>query len=199
MTLYADADEDGFGDPEVSMQACEAQDGYVTEDGDCDDDNDQVYPGADEVCDSLDNDCDDATDEYSVTNTESCEGCKMEPGDKSVLYFCAGPAGWNNARELCLQKGADLVSINDSTELDAVWTVLKPVGKAYWLGASDIENEGAYVWLDGTNLSAFDSNWAQGQPLEERGLDCVALNKSSRYAMRPCDPGLPWVCEGPLQ
>ena len=203
MTLYADADKDGFGDPETSMQACEGQEGYVAQDGDCDDNNDKVYAGADEVCDSLDNDCDEAIDEYSETNTDSCDGCKMEAHEDNVFYFCQGPASWENARARCLRRGADLVSINSNAELDAVWTVLKSdeSGLAHWFGASDREQEGTYLWLDGTILSSKDTHWAIGQPKANPGLDCVVLSTSNEYEMRPCDPEpeLPWVCEGLLR
>jgi hypothetical protein len=41
-------------------------DGYTEAQGDCDDSNDAVYPGAEEVCDDLDNDCDHETDEDAV-------------------------------------------------------------------------------------------------------------------------------------
>jgi beta propeller repeat protein len=38
-------------------------DGYTENDGDCDDYNEAVYPGADEVCDGVDNDCNSLTDD----------------------------------------------------------------------------------------------------------------------------------------
>ena len=35
----------------------------TTDDGDCDDEDEDVNPGADEYCDEIDNDCDDEIDE----------------------------------------------------------------------------------------------------------------------------------------
>lgn len=34
------------------------RDGYCVEDGDCDDTNASIHPGAPEVCDGIDNNCD---------------------------------------------------------------------------------------------------------------------------------------------
>ena len=65
-TFYQDRDEDGFGDPDRPVSACEVPDGYVTDATDCDDLLAGTYPGADEVCDGLDNDCDDAADEDAL-------------------------------------------------------------------------------------------------------------------------------------
>ena len=57
-TYYADLDGDSFGDPTNSQNACSQPSGYVVDDTDCDDDNDAVYLGAEEICgDGEINDC----------------------------------------------------------------------------------------------------------------------------------------------
>ena len=72
ITWYADSDGDTFGDASVAVTACEAPDGHVEDDTDCDDQNSSVHPNASEVCDGIDNDCDPSTDESgSVAWTDS--------------------------------------------------------------------------------------------------------------------------------
>ena len=56
-TFYRDADGDGFGAAPGTVVACEAPDGWVSNDRDCDDSRAVVYPGAEELCDTLANDC----------------------------------------------------------------------------------------------------------------------------------------------
>ena len=55
---YRDVDGDGYGDPNKYVFAFEPPSGYVTDNTDCDDDDDTVHPGADELCDGIDHDCD---------------------------------------------------------------------------------------------------------------------------------------------
>ena len=43
-TYYADYDRDGYGDPEHPYARCFAGDGYVTNNDDCDDNDDDVGP-----------------------------------------------------------------------------------------------------------------------------------------------------------
>jgi hypothetical protein len=59
---YGDADGDGYGSG-AGEAACEAPVGFVADATDCDDTDDQVHPGAIELCNAIDDDCDEATDE----------------------------------------------------------------------------------------------------------------------------------------
>jgi hypothetical protein len=54
---YADLDMDGYGDENNTVMACEAPEGYVTNDEDCDDNDPEVNPDAIEVCNGIDDNC----------------------------------------------------------------------------------------------------------------------------------------------
>ncbi len=57
-TWYADADGDGYGDPDAPVLSCDQPSGAVPDDSDCDDGDANTYPGAPELCDGVQNDCD---------------------------------------------------------------------------------------------------------------------------------------------
>jgi len=63
LTFYRDQDNDGYGNSAITTQACTAPPGYVANSTDCNDNNNTVYPGATETCNSTDDDCDTAIDE----------------------------------------------------------------------------------------------------------------------------------------
>ncbi len=104
LTVYADADGDGFGDDDLSSTACEAGGFNVVEGGDCDDADATVHPDAEEACNGQDDDCDGLVDDDDPdaagadwyldddddgygddgTRTRSCEapdGAVAAPGD----------------------------------------------------------------------------------------------------------------------
>ncbi len=57
-TWFVDADGDGFGDPDRTVQSCELETGMTEDDTDCDDAEASAYPGAEEIWyDGIDNDC----------------------------------------------------------------------------------------------------------------------------------------------
>ncbi len=72
-------------------------DGWPRDDGDCDDGNASVHPGASEVCDGLDNDCDGETDEDAedmATYWPDADGDGYgDPNGKKVTA-CDPPTGY---------------------------------------------------------------------------------------------------------
>ena len=60
---YADADGDDYGDPDASVLACAAPEGYISDAQDCDDAEKTASPALEEQCgDGIDNDCDGVVD-----------------------------------------------------------------------------------------------------------------------------------------
>ena len=56
---FRDGDNDNFGDPNNSIQAVDRPTGYVGDKTDCKDNDNTIYPGANDVCgDGIDSDCD---------------------------------------------------------------------------------------------------------------------------------------------
>ena len=93
-TFYADADGDGFGDTAAPQTACEATDGFVENDGDCDDSQYGVNPASAEVCDNIDNNCDGQTDE-DLTALWFADADGDGYGDVNAFQrTCEQPAGF---------------------------------------------------------------------------------------------------------
>ncbi|MBL0082533.1 MAG: choice-of-anchor I family protein [Saprospiraceae bacterium] len=60
---YTDEDGDGFGTGDVVFIDCGPMEGFANETGDCDDNNSNIYPDAEEICDNADNNCNQQIDE----------------------------------------------------------------------------------------------------------------------------------------
>jgi hypothetical protein len=112
--FYEDADADGFGGT-ITVTACEVPVGYVALDGDCDDSDGTINPGADELCDSADRDCDGnptagAMDVSSYSADSDGDGFG-DPNDSQQA--CAAPTGFVGNDTDCNDDDAQL---NPNTE-----------------------------------------------------------------------------------
>ncbi|XP_078382502.1 uncharacterized protein LOC144665191 isoform X2 [Oculina patagonica] len=76
---------------------------------------------------------------------------------------------WSNSQGTCATLGANLPSVHNQEE--NVYIQSLHGGEHSWLGLSDINSEGTFVWSDGTPLDFH--YWAKNQPNDFHNEDCV--------------------------
>ncbi len=81
-TFYLDNDNDGFGDISSPAIACMPPINYVADATDCNDLNANIFPGHQEICNSLDDDCNGLIDESVVETISISAG--------GTTTFCQG-------------------------------------------------------------------------------------------------------------
>lgn len=87
--FFADADGDGYGDPDSELGACFQPEGYTTDDTDCDDSDENVNPGALEVANNgIDDNCD-----GQQINEDTGTAPTDEPGDEGCGDGCSSSSG----------------------------------------------------------------------------------------------------------
>jgi len=160
---YPDADGDGFGDDADATSACEPPDGFVTDGGDCDDQDSDRHPEQDELCDDVDQDCDDAVDEEPVDGDIWYADVDQDGFGDAELRACTQPEGSADTDGDCddsngdVNPGADEIcnnGVDDNCD--------ESVTPCAWEGDYDAFNE-AESWLYGdTPLSYHGWSIASG-------------------------------------
>lgn len=108
---YADTDEDGYGDATVIDWSCNAANGFVADDTDCDDTVATTNPAATESCDGADNNCDGNTDESTATNATTWYADADDDtfGDSTTrIISCNAPSGYVEISGDCLDSDGDV-------------------------------------------------------------------------------------------
>ncbi len=87
---FHDGDGDGYGDAYDMIEAEEQPYGYVPNDNDCDDLDPEIFPGAEERCNTLDDDCD-----VQIDEDEACVELDIGSAEDGWIGDAYGDmAGW---------------------------------------------------------------------------------------------------------
>ncbi|XP_045070730.1 C-type lectin domain family 4 member E-like, partial [Coregonus clupeaformis] len=77
----------------------------------------------------------------------------------SCYFLSTEEKTWEESRQDCLKRGADLVIINSREEQEFVFNLSNGV----WIGLTESVTEGTWRWVDGTPLTT-PRYWGAGQP-----------------------------------
>ncbi len=169
-TFYTDSDNDGFGDDDSTIEACEVTDGYSAVGGDCDDSEAESYPGNTEYCDEIDNDCDGEIDE-GVSTTYYADTDGDGYGDEgSAITACEQPEGY----------------VEDAGDCDDTDAAFNPGAKDFCDDPNDYNCDGSVGYAD-----ADGDGWAACEECDDADL---AINPD---ATEICD-GADNDCDGTI-
>ncbi|XP_048008545.1 CD209 antigen-like protein E isoform X3 [Megalobrama amblycephala] len=113
-------------------------------------------------------------------------------GHSSFYYISKEKKSWNESRSYCMERGADLIIINNKEEHDFVQKNIVNDCSSFWIGLTDIDEEGSWKWVDGSTPTFWF--WWTNEPNGQRGENCVQYYISN-WADYPCDDAHLWICE----
>lgn len=133
--------------------------------------------------------------ETDIASENGCSSLGWIEVNKKCYYV--SPEGvaltWQNSKTDCGDRGGRLVTIKTKTELQA----LSFFHDRAWIGLSDRDTEGSWVWEDGAELQA--SFWIKGEPNNfDDNEDCVhltAIGKKLGFNDNNCERDLSYICE----
>ncbi len=118
-------------------------------------------------------------DEYVVKRTVEIPKEATEYNGRYYMRYDTGYI-WEDVEALCESYGGHLLTITDEAERDFIIEFLKDGKKStYWLGATDVEEEGTFRWVTGEPWEFED--WAPLEPNNDGAEDYVEIETWSHY------------------
>jgi len=105
-------------------------------------------------------------------------------------------ADWESAKVMCEMSGGQLAVISNPMIQRRIGSRFGEF-EEFWIGATDIEREGQFRWVNGQSWGF--QNWYKSQPNPGKSEHCVTFNywgkKNSQWGDRKCLLSKPFLCE----
>ncbi|KAJ8368964.1 hypothetical protein SKAU_G00089920 [Synaphobranchus kaupii] len=88
-----------------------------------------------------------------------------------------------SSRSDCIKRGADLVIVENEEEQEFIAKNNKKEDHC-WIGLSDLETEGTWIWVDGSPLQT--GFWGSGEPDDHYWIN------NKKYEKSDCVPDYDW-------
>ncbi|XP_039608888.1 asialoglycoprotein receptor 1-like [Polypterus senegalus] len=140
-----------------------------------------------------------ALDDYcpianNITNERKCAVCPKDwlLFNKMCYLFSTVTKTWNKSRDYCASLKGHLVIIENAEEQRFLINTTKSKEGPYWIGLTDQEIEGHFVWVNNGSLDGNNSFWGQREHDNgfepdnwtgdgNGGEDCVQLQVNQKY------------------
>ncbi|XP_026208278.1 CD209 antigen-like protein C isoform X2 [Anabas testudineus] len=101
---------------------------------------------------------------------------------------------WNESAEFCLLHNSSLAVIKDSAEMEFIQWVMRtfPHFPFLWVGLTDSQQEGQWLWWDGMDVQHYSPATVQWDA-DDR--DCADLRGGGALFAADCEVYGPWVCK----
>ncbi|XP_034533053.1 C-type mannose receptor 2-like [Notolabrus celidotus] len=111
--------------------------------------------------------------------------------------YISTPQSWAWAEIRCQALGGNLASVHSHAEYLFIQRMIVRATREYpltWLGGSDAEQEGVWLWSDGSHFTY--ANWCQWEPNNRGGQQCLRMNWANGKCWDDyqCWPRHPYVC-----
>uniref|UniRef100_A0A8D0KKJ2 C-type lectin domain-containing protein n=1 Tax=Salvator merianae TaxID=96440 RepID=A0A8D0KKJ2_SALMN len=118
--------------------------------------------------------------------------------DGRCYFFSIQRTNWLKAKAKCQSWNSQLVVIQDAAKQNFIQSRTR--NEHYWIGLTDMDNEGEWRWIDGTNYLNGFTNWHKGEPNDSEGKeDCVQMHNDGEWNDLPCNnENNFYICEKPL-
>lgn len=157
---YRDADRDGYGSG-LARLSCTRPFGYVRLDGDCDDTDASVYPGATEALDDVDNNCDGTVDDgCAFTATLFHDEYTSEESDgyvPSPFWIFAWYEGYSDTWTSITWSVSDPPSESDSADTLSIMLLVSDLVDHPWLDTAL-----AYDQVDANTWASWPQEGCEG-------------------------------------